>query len=181
MSAARWDAVAGVAACPVIAWQGDTWRGHRPKYAAIDATGSRLHSGRYNRGLDHFQPHEVWAALYLGLGRDICIGEVLRHTTPAQLPRFNYRFTRIRVALSQVLDCRDPTLLGLTPLDLWHDTDWTIPQSLAAMAIARGVEAILVPSATRLGDNLVVFPDYLQPGSQLQPLDHVDPPLYVPR
>jgi RES domain len=54
----------------------------------------------------------------------------------------------------------DPWLvgaLGLTPADLADDVDYRAPQALAAAAMAAGAEALLVPSVTGLGDNLIVF------------------------
>jgi hypothetical protein len=177
-----WDAEAAIAACAISPWQGSAWRGHRRKYVATDPGGSRKVSGRYNRGLDQFPADQVFAALYLGLGRDICIGEILRHISPVRLSQLtDYRFSELRLELEVVLDCRDVTALGLAPADLWHDTDYRIPQHLAAAALTRDVEGMLVPSATRLGDNLIVFPDHLRAGSQIVVEGFVDPHLYVPR
>ena len=52
---------------------------------------------------------------------------------------------------------------------------------LAAAAIKRSCEGILIPSATRFPDPiLVIFPDYLRADSQLQVIDQIDPGLYVP-
>lgn len=122
-----------------------------------------------------------WTALYLGLSREVCIGEILRHTTPELLPQLNHRYTRLRVALERVLDCRDLGVLGLTGEDLWRDTDYCIPQRLALAALDRSVEGLLVPSATRLGDNFILFPEVLRSGSSITIVDHIDPNLYVHR
>lgn len=155
---------------------------HKRRYSATDAGGSRKVSGRYNRGLDLFHENEVWTALYLALGAEICLGEVSRHITPDLLPQLNgYRLSELAVRLAAVLDCRDMAVLGLQPTDLWHDTDCSIPRVLAAAAIAQGVEGILVPSATRLGDNLIIFPELLRANASLEIVGERDPALYVPR
>jgi hypothetical protein len=44
-----------------------------------------------------------------------------------------------------------------------------------------GAEAVLVPSATGMGDNLVLFPDQLTAASRLTVISSRDPRLYVPR
>lgn len=63
--------------------------------------------------------------------------------------------------------------------DLCHETDYRIPQELAAASIARGAEAVLVPSATRLGDNLILFPSNIKPTSRIDVVNSRDPMLYV--
>lgn len=155
---------------------------HKRKYLATDAGGSRKVSGRYNQGLDLFPEADVWSALYLALGAEVCIGEILRHIEPDILPALNdYRITELEVRLSAVLDCRDVAAIGLSPTDLWHDTDCRSPRLLAQAAIARGVEGMLVPSATRLGDNLIIFSDQLHADASLGIVSERDPALYVPR
>ena len=177
-----WDPAAAIAACPAIPWQGHAWRMHKQRYDAISAEGSLRVSGRYHRGGDHFPPAAVFAALYLALAPEVCLGEILRHVTPALLPLLNgYRITAIAVAVTAVADCRDLERLRLTPDALWHDTDYRLPQALAAAAVAAGREGMLVPSATRLGDNLILFPDNLRAASHLAVIDSRDPVLYVAR
>ena len=178
----RWNPAAAVATCPVIPWHGRAWRAHRRAYAATDHSGSLGVSGRYHRALDQFPEDQVWPALYLALGPEVCLGEVLRHIRPERLPLLNdYRISEIAVALATVLDCRDLNAVGLTHDAIWQDDDYTIPQSLAAAALTCGVEAMLVPSATRLGDILVVFPTQLRASSRLELISSRDPQLYVPR
>lgn len=98
-----------------------------------------------------------------------------------EVAELTHRYTRLEAVLQRVLDCRNLTLLGLEPEDLWDDFDYRIPQRLALAAIDREAEAILVPSATLLGDNLIVFPEYLQPDSKITILDFIEPNLYVDR
>jgi hypothetical protein len=60
-----------------------------------------------------------------------------------------------------------------------NDHDYSIPQSVSAALRNRGAEALLVPSATLLGANLVVFPDRLLDGSNLEVLASRETRLYV--
>lgn len=139
-------------------------------------------SGRYNRGLDEFGEREVWPALYLAVDPETCLGEVLRHVSAGRLGQLNeYRISRLSLDLELVLDCRDPSKLGLAFEDLSDDVDYRVPQALAAAAIAQGAEAILVPSATRLGENIIVFPAQLRLTSRIVIVDGRDPRLYVVR
>jgi RES domain-containing protein len=124
----------------------------------------------------------VWAALYLALSPEVSLGEVLRHFTPQLLPQLNeYRLSEIGVELEAILDCRDAEAFGLSPEELIRDYDFAMTQEIAAAAIAQGAGGILVPSATGLGDNLVVFPAQLRSGSRLAVVGSRDPRLYVPR
>jgi RES domain-containing protein len=179
-----WNADVAIAACPAFAgWNGVAWRFHKQKYLAGDHRGSLVKTGRYHRAGDLFQPEDSWPALYLALDRAIALGEVQRRLTPSILSQLNeFRLTMLQVALAgSVLGCDDPALLGLRLDDLCHDTDWDVPQRLAAAAIAHGAEALIVPSATRLGNNLIVFPTRRHPGSRIIEISHVDPRLYVDR
>ncbi len=155
---------------------------HKQKYPATDASGSREYSGRYNRGLDFFPEEETWAALYLATSAEICLGEVLRHITPASLPLLNgYRISEIAVRLDNILDCRNVHTLGLETVDLCHDTDFTIPHLLARETLSRGFGGILVPSATFLGNNLIVFPKNVSDTAIFNVVSERNPALYVPR
>lgn len=98
------------------------------------------------------------------------------------MPRLNtYRISEIEVELGTVVDCREIATLGISLDDLLNDLDYTISQRLAAAALAMGAEGLLVPSATRLGDNLVVFSTQLRLDSRLDVIGSRDPVLYVER
>ena len=112
----------------------------------------------------------------------MCIGEILRHLTPATLARLSgYRLSEVRVDVSAVIDCRDPSVVGLSVEDLCQDFNYAVPRQLARAAIDAGAEGLLVPSATRLGDNLVLFPSALRESSELTVLQQIDPRFYVDR
>lgn len=54
-------------------------------------------------------------------------------------------------------------------------------QELGAAVVARGYEAMLIPSATGLGNNIIIFPANLKSGSHIQLIDSQSYPLYVDR
>lgn len=142
---------------------------HDRTFEATSFGGALLYSARYHRAPDLFPPDQTWPALYLALAPETSLGEVYRHIVPQRMQRINdYRLSELRVTLSHVLDCSDVKALGLDRDALLDDTDFVVGQELAAAAVARDSEAILVPSATRLGDNLIVFPYNLRPTSHLQ-------------
>jgi RES domain-containing protein len=92
-----------------------------------------------------------------------------------------YRISEIDVELSAVIDCRNIAAVGISLDDLLNDHDYTLSQRIGAAALAMGAEGLLVPSATRLGDNLVIFPTQLRAGSRLDVVGSRDPLLYVER
>lgn len=139
-------------------------------------------SGRYNRGRDRFPPEQSWAALYLALDAETCLAELMRHITPVLLPTLNdYRLSQIDVALSAVADIQRPSECGIDVARLVDDWDYALPQALAREAFAQGCEAMLVPSATLLGNNIVVFPQNLHDDSGLMMNSSRDPRLFVSR
>jgi len=177
-----WDANAAIEACPAVAWEGRVWRMHKRKYAATDPGGARKVSGRYNRGLDRFLEAESFPALYLATGPEVCLGEVYRHVTPKLLPSLNdYRLSELSVRVGEVVDSREPAPLGLRFDDLVHDTDYEATQAIGAAAFVARLEGLLIPSATRLGDNVILFPDNLRAGSRIEVVSSRDPRLYVQR
>jgi hypothetical protein len=78
-----------------------------------------------------------------------------------------------------VVDCRDPNRLELRFEDLTGDAALEHTREIGAAAHAMNVEGLLVPSATLLGDNLILFPDQFLPTSQLKVLSSRDPRLYI--
>lgn len=110
------------------------------------------------------------------------MGEIVRHLPTHLMTRLNrLRLSQLEVVLSRVIDCRDAKLLGLDMDVLIDDFDYSATQAIGETAISRKAEAILVPSATDLGDNLVIFPDNLMATSTLKVVGSRSPRLYVPR
>jgi hypothetical protein len=170
-----WQAAEAVARCDVIRWKGAIWRGHQLRYPATSHGGSLRFSGRYHRAQDRFSSDQTWPALYTGVGLLVSLGEIQRNLSGQRFE--HYRFTELWAELTAVLDCRDFAMLGLTPAELMHPTHYETAQALALAARALEVEAILVPSATLLGDSLIIFPDLLRQDSVLVEVRFVDPSL----
>jgi len=156
-------------------FQGYVWRGHGIRYDALDHGGSLIMSARYHQAINAFPPDDVWPALYAGLELAVSLGEIMR-SRPTSQPR-GVRFTEIVVELEAVADCRDLDLLRIDREHLFSDFDHMVGHALARAVRAAGAEAMLVPSASLLGDNLVVFPDLLRSGSSLLPVRSIDPNL----
>jgi len=168
MSSLGGDVDQAVAARPVIPFSGDAWRVHRARYRADDSIGSTVASGRFHRAEREYPSSEHWRALYLALGPDIPIGEMLRHFGPRPLVEVRlYRRTRLFVDVARVVDCRDIAALGLTYDALLDDLAYDVGQMLGLAAVHQGAEGIVVPSATRAGDNLILFPENLLPASRV--------------
>jgi hypothetical protein len=89
--------------------------------------------------------------------------------------------SRLAVSLEAVLDLTDPASYGLDPASMIDDFDYAITQEIGHAALLMGAEAILVPPASRVGTNIVIFTENLRPGSTVDVLDTVQPRLYVPR
>ena len=179
--AAGWDAATAVEACAIVRYAGPAWRFHKCLYEATDSAGSLSVSGRYNRGRDLFPEPQCWPALYLGLSPETCLGEDMRHLWQGGLAMLKDRcLSELRVEVTAVLDCRQVDQMGLTFEDLCEDLDYNIPQSVASAAIGRGVEGLLVPSATALGNNLVLFPTHIRPTSRINVVNVREARLYLP-
>ena len=168
-----WNAEHAVAACQVLRWRSQASRFHGRKYEATDPGGSLSYPGRY---------HRTWPTLYTSLRPEAAIGEFLRHSSESALMKLTVmRLSTLSVELEAVLDCRDPSVLRLSLDDLLHDTAYGVTQEIGAASLARGVEGILVPSATRLGHNLVLWMSQIRPNSRIAVVRSEDPRLYVPR
>jgi hypothetical protein len=123
---------------------------HKRRYRATDPGGARLVSGRYNRGLDRVPEGETFPALYLATAPEICLGEVYRLITPELLESLNdFSLSELSVSLQEIADCRDPSVLALTPEALSHDTNYRATLSLGVAANPLGLEGLFVPSATQ--------------------------------
>lgn len=138
----------------------------------LSGAGARLHGGRWN-------PPDSFATLYLALERQTTVSEFYRlaarqgRSPEDFLPRRMYRY---EVALSAVLDLRDPAArasveLGEAEL---RANDAAKCQQVGEAAHYLGLEGILAPSATGKGKGtvLAVFFDRLHADSQIRDIDH---------
>lgn len=173
-----WDADRAVAAMPTIGVSRIVWRCHTRLRSALSHEGYRYRSGRFHRGIPDAGTAGGWPALYLSSAPHVCLGEYLRHVADLDDLR-DIRMSSLMVNLTLVLDCRDIDALGLTAELLLEDLDYRPGQTLAAAAIQRRCEGLVVPSATRFKDpNLVVFPTTLRAMSDLAFIEEEDPRLY---
>lgn len=176
----QWNARAAVAVRPLVPLTVTAWRLHARDRAAADDSGSLNYTARYHRAVaDYPAPRRHWRALYLALAPEVALAEGLRYAR-AGLSLHPLRLSELRLELAAVLDCGDPTIVGLTLTELCRPIAGSPPASLKALektyrfsqrlawaARARGAEALVAPSATGLGENLILFRDRLRPGSRL--------------
>jgi hypothetical protein len=156
------------------------WRIHNRRYVANDHGGSLLVSGRFHEGADRNPEAGVWAALYTALTRDVALGELMRHLTPALLPMLNnYRLSKLHVQLARAADLSAPDTLGIPTEQILDDHDLTFSRQLGFAAYSASLEGLFVPSATRLGTNLIIFPDNLSSTSEIQVIDSIVPRLRI--
>lgn len=153
-----WDAERAVADAPARSFHGTVWRVHWRDVAPTDWTLSLRTSGRYHCGLDLFPPDQAFPALYTSLAPEIAIWEMVRRSAARKLAYLrNNVVSELEVTLDGVVDLSDPAVMGLTQADL-AGPDYRLCRELAMAALARGHEALLVPSAALPGLNLVIFP-----------------------
>lgn len=158
---------AAVAAAPVLSWHGSVWRCHDGRFSADSWEGSRYYSGRFHRAPDLFPAQQTWAALYTGLGPEISLGEAIRYQAPHMRRIADYRLSELAVSLATVVDLRDLQTHGIAIDALLDDWDRTLGQEIGEAALDRRAEGILAPSASRLGDNLVLLPDNMATSSRV--------------
>jgi hypothetical protein len=167
MPQAEDDVERAIEAAAAGPFQGRVWRVHWREVAGDDWSLSLRTSGRYHRGLDLFAPGQAFAALYTSLAPEIAIWEMVRRSAARNLAYLrNNVLTEIEVDLERVLDVSNPSAIGATRRDL-SGPDLEGCQQIAATARSLRLEGLLlIPSATLLGPNLVLFPDNLaSPGS----------------
>lgn len=173
-------------ACPVVPWDGIVWRAHSRRYAPTDPGGALRVSGRYHRGADHFPADQAFAALYTSVSDAVVTWEVIRGSMRGRAGAVEARLraidlARLRVRLATALDIRDPAVAGLAAAALTSD-DYSLTQAVGAATFARGIEGLLVPSATGVGEpgrdyNVVILTDNLRPESEVTFVDSRHPRL----
>ena len=158
MPSRGWDAERAVAAAPTRGFRGTVWRTHWREVAPIDWSLSLRTSGRYHRGHDLFPSEQAFPALYTSLAPEIALWEMVRRSAMRNLAYLrNNVLSELAVDLGRVLDVSVPSAVGLTEVDL-TGTDLQPCQELAAAALARGYEGLLVPSAALPGCTLAILP-----------------------
>lgn len=171
--AARVDPVRAVAGRPIVPWTGSVWRAHSRRYGPTNDAGSRRASGRWHvAAADPDRGNEAaWPALYTSLDLAVCSFEVQRIVTRRGgtiTALRGYRYTELWLRLGAVVDVRDESALGVDAGALTRDDDLSLPRAIAHAARGRAAEAILVPSASLVGDNLILFLDLRRVGSVVE-------------
>jgi len=125
----------------------------------LSPQGSLKCGGRYN-------PAKKFGALYLGESENVCKTEKYVRAKPDLLD--SQVLGKIRVSLKKVLDLTNINnlkKLGIKKEDLMYkksEGGWNLTCRIAHLAYQMGIEAILAPSTTGGGDNLVVFDKYIK-------------------
>lgn len=121
------------------------------KYDTLNADGSLLYSGRYNNG--------EFSVLYTSDSREVCEAELARKTEVKT--KLIYKIAKLNVKLRKVFDLTNEK--NLRALDIQKDnltgSSWDITQYMASLAYQKGYEALLVPSVTGKGNNIILFPE----------------------
>jgi len=123
----------------------------------LSSQGSLKYGGRYN-------PAKKFGALYLGESENVCKAEKSIMVKPDSSD--SQVLGKIRVSLKKVLDLTNINnlkKLGLKKEDLIYkksEGGWNLTCQIAHLAYQMGIEAILAPSSTGKGNNLIVFDKY---------------------
>jgi RES domain-containing protein len=142
---------------PTREWQGHVWRHMFNEYAPerINTSGAR------------WNPPGV-GAIYAALEREIAIaeGDHMIEIQPRRIFRRRVLY-ELAVDMRRVVDLTHPDALaiaGLTIADIAAD-DFTACQRVGGAAAFLGSDGLLVPSARRAGDNLVIL---IGPGGDVE-------------
>ena len=172
--------------CPIVAWESDVWRVHTRRYSATDPGGSLRFQARWHRGGKEFPPEQVMATLYTAVSDAVATWEYLRHSRRDSADEMWLRLTsvtlsRLHLRLAAVLDVRDPSRAGIS-LDDLIGTDYLLPQAFGAAAHAQGLEGLLVPTATGVGEsgrnyNVIVYTGNLREDSKITYIESKTPNL----
>lgn len=175
-----WDAVRAVERVPLASWHGRLWRTHWRNVEPCDWTVSLRISGRFHRGRDLFSENQVFPALYTSQAAHLAVWEMVRQRASTNLLFLqNNRLSQFDVSLTAVLDCGNPSVLGLSSAEI-HGTDRRIPWAIGAAAVERGANGLIIPSAAMNGTNLVIFPTNLRPDWTATVVSTEDMPIDLP-
>lgn len=173
------DPASIIASSVLQAWSGRVWRCHHRSRAALNADGSLAGiGGRFNAGVDS-DVKPPFRALYASIESAAALLEVVRHLgyrspdrrAVVALDDIAMRvLTQIDIDLQRVFDLRKEPVLRE---NLSH-ASYRQTQQVAGAAFNRGAEGVLVPSATGIDANLVLFVDNLDDSSRIDLLRQID-------
>ncbi len=152
---------------PRTTFDGEAFRHTGPDYHPLATEGSRIRGGRWN-------PPDSFSVLYLGLDPQTTAAELRRLAHRQAMPVASLlprTLHTLRVSLGIVLDLRPQEVLGRLGIgETIRGDDMQPTQAIGEAAHYLGIEGILAPSATGVGDILPVFFDRLGAGSKVQPI-----------
>ena len=127
--------------------------------AILSTQGSFAYGGRYNAPGD-------FGVLYLGDSKEVCRVERNRRTKNSSLvPQV---LGEVKVSCEKVLDLTDPGIckkLGIKKEDLLRkkkEGGWDLTWDIARFAYQADIQAILAPSISGAGNNLIIFDKHLE-------------------
>lgn len=130
------------------------------KYGVLNTNGSLLYLGRYSNG--------EFRVLYAADSREVCKQEHARKT--AIKTKLAYKIAKLNVKLNKVINLtneKNLKMLDIQKDDLLGDR-WILTQHIASLAYQKGYEALLVPSVTGKGNNIILFPENFTKDSTLK-------------
>lgn len=130
------------------------------KYDVLNSNGSLLYPGRYS--------NREFRVLYTADSQEACSRELARKTTIKT--KLIYKIAELNVRLKKVIDLTNERNLKI--LDIQKDdligNSWILTQHIASLAYQKGCEALLVPSVTGKGSNIILFPENFTKDSTLK-------------
>lgn len=165
------DLEARIASCTASPFIGLGFRHQPPSFDPLSGEGARRAGGRCN-------PPDSFPVLYLCLSTS-CVRAELDRAAAQQglavddlLPREVYR---IELALDRVLDLRSEDVLDQlgVEFDDLLGRDLNEPRRIGALAHELGIQALILPSATGVGQVIAVFVRNIGTGTVQPHLDHV--------
>jgi RES domain-containing protein len=166
-------------------WSGVIFRSVSPRYARppdlVSGYGSYRAGGRWNApGI-----YAIYGSIEPGLAADESFNFLLQHFGWQNRDVPPRMVVAIRVSLQAVLDLTNPAgALDQSSLEELLSEDWRKmngeKRESRSQALGRAVadlgEGILAPSHIRMGNNLVLYPRSLKPGSKIEVLGEQDLP-----
>ncbi|MBL7085226.1 MAG: RES family NAD+ phosphorylase [Candidatus Omnitrophica bacterium] len=134
-----------------------------PKYDVLNTNGSLQYLGRYS--------NRRFRVLYTAAAQEVCKREQARKTTVRT--KFTYKIAKLNVKLKKALDLTNEKNLKMLKIqkDELVSEDWTLTQHIASLAYQNGYEALVIPSVTEKGNNIVLFPENFTKESTLKKVE----------
>ncbi len=145
-----------------ISFVGYGYRIVRQEYDPLSTEGSLKYGGRYNvKG--------KFGALYIGDSQSVCEAEMEQKTSGFRA-KFKHKIAKLEISFRRVIDLTNEENCKILNIkkDQLLSEDRTLPQSLSYLAYHMGYEALITPSATGRGENIIVFPDNIKKGSSIK-------------